>query len=278
MARRRRRDDNREELDERVVDIRRVAKVIKGGRRFAFRTVVVVGDNRGRIGIGVGKARGVPDSIRKASDRARKTLRKIALVDTTIPYKVTGIHGGAQVLLKPASPGTGVIAGGGVRAVLEAVGVRNILSKSQGSDNLLNVTMATIDALEQLKSPEKLAEIRGVPVKHVTPVWMRRGMGGDEAAEKVEAREAAQAEEEAAAAQAEEEAKAAAAAEEETAAAAQAEEEAAAAEATDEDTTEAVAEADTEADTDTTDDTDAEADVEATTDDTDDADDKKDEE
>jgi small subunit ribosomal protein S5 len=195
MARRRRRDNNREELDERVVDIRRVAKVIKGGRRFAFRTVVVVGDNRGRIGIGIGKARGVPDSIRKASDRARKSLRPVALADTTIPYEVTGLHGGAQVLLKPASPGTGVIAGGGVRAVLEAAGVRNILSKSQGSDNLLNVTMATIDALEQLKSPEELAEIRGVPLKHVTPVWMRRGMGGDEAAEKVNAAEAARAEE-----------------------------------------------------------------------------------
>jgi small subunit ribosomal protein S5 len=266
MARRRRRDGNREELDERVVDIRRVAKVIKGGRRFAFRTVVVVGDNRGRIGIGVGKARGVPDSIRKASDRARKSLRKVALADTTIPYKVTGLHGGAQVLLKPAAPGTGVIAGGGVRAVLEAVGVRNILSKSQGSDNLLNVTMATIDALEQLKSPEELAEIRGVPVKHVTPVWMRRGMGGDEAAEKVEAIEAAQAEEEAEAAEAAaEEAEAEAAADE-------AEEEAEA--AADEAEEEAEAAAD---DTDDADDA-AEADVEATTDDTDDAADNEDEE
>lgn len=181
----RRRNNNRRDLDERVVDIRRVSKVIKGGRRFAFRTVVVVGDNNGSIGIGIGKARGVPDSIRKASDRAHKSMKEMALVQDTIPYEVTGIHGGARVLLKPAAPGTGVIAGGGVRAVLEAVGVSNILSKSQGSDNVLNVTMATLDALRQLKSPQELAEIRGVPVRETTPVWMRRGMGGDEAAEAV---------------------------------------------------------------------------------------------
>jgi len=173
---RRRRDDNREELDERVVDIRRVAKVIKGGRRFAFRTVVVVGDNKGRVGIGVGKARAVPDSIRKANEKARSNLLEVALADTTIPYQVTGEYGGAIVLLKPAAPGTGVIAGGGVRAVLEAVGVRNILSKSQGSANLLNVTMATIDALQQLKSPELLADMRGIPVRETTPFWQRRGM------------------------------------------------------------------------------------------------------
>ncbi|MGB1285656.1 MAG: 30S ribosomal protein S5 [Aggregatilineales bacterium] len=175
---RRRRDkrrDDREELDERVVDIRRVAKVIKGGRRFAFRTVVVVGDNKGRLGIGVGKARAVPDSIRKASERARANLQSVSLVNATIPYQVTGRYGGAQVLLKPAAPGTGVIAAGGVRAVLEAVGVRNILTKSQGSSNLLNVTMATLDALKQLKSPEKLAEMRDKPVHEVSPVWMRRG-------------------------------------------------------------------------------------------------------
>lgn len=183
--RRRRRDDDREELDERVVDIRRVAKVIKGGRRFAFRTVVVVGDNKGRVGIGVGKARAVPDSIRKANEKARANLSNIALSkdnagNVTIPYQVTGEHGGAVVLLKPAAPGTGVIAGGGVRAVLEVVGVRNILSKSQGSANLLNVALATIEALKQLKSPELLADMRGKSVVEVTPVWARRGMRGDE--------------------------------------------------------------------------------------------------
>lgn len=174
--RRKRREEEREELDERVVDIRRVAKVIKGGRRFAFRTVVVVGDNKGRVGVGIGKARAVPDSIRKANEKARASLAHVSLVGATIPHEVTGAHGGATVLLKPAAPGTGVIAGGGVRAVLEAVGIRNILSKSQGSPNLLNVTMATLDALGQLKSPEMLANMRGVPVREVTPVWMRRGL------------------------------------------------------------------------------------------------------
>lgn len=170
---RRDRDDDREELDERVVDIKRVAKVIKGGRRFAFRTVVIIGDNRGRVGIGVGKARGVPDSIRKGSDRARRNMEKVALSGTTIPHPVVGRHGGARVLLKPASPGTGVIAGGGVRAVLEAVGVHDILTKSQGSANLLNVTLATLDALKSLRSPQEMAAMRGKPVEELLPFWER---------------------------------------------------------------------------------------------------------
>jgi small subunit ribosomal protein S5 len=169
-----RRDEDREELDERVVDIKRVAKVIKGGRRFAFRTVVIVGDNRGRIGVGVGKARGVPDSIRKGAEHARRNMRRVALSGSTIPYEVTARYGGARVLLKPASPGTGVIAGGGVRAVLEAAGVSDILTKSQGSPNLLNVAMATIAALEQLRSPEEMASMRGKPVEHVRPFWERQ--------------------------------------------------------------------------------------------------------
>lgn len=182
---RKRREEEREELDERVVDIRRVAKVIKGGRRFAFRTTIVVGDNKGRLGVGTGKARAVPDSIRKANEKARTNMTSIALSmdnagNTTIPYEVTGTYGGAVILLKPAGPGTGVIAGGGARAVLEAVGIRNVLSKSQGSNNLLNVTMATVDALKQLKSPEQLADMRGVPVREVTPVWARRGMRREE--------------------------------------------------------------------------------------------------
>ncbi|NWG17824.1 MAG: 30S ribosomal protein S5 [Chloroflexi bacterium] len=168
------RDEDREELDERVVDIKRVAKVIKGGRRFAFRTVVIVGDGKGRVGAGIGKARGVPDSIRKGSDHARRNMRKVALYETTIPYPVIGRHGGAVVMLKPASPGTGVIAGGGVRAVLEAAGVRDILSKSQGSPNLLNVTMATLDALEQLRSPEEIAATRGKDPQDMLPFWARR--------------------------------------------------------------------------------------------------------
>jgi small subunit ribosomal protein S5 len=170
---RRDRDEERDELDERVVDIRRVAKVIKGGRRFAFRTVVIVGDNKGKVGIGVGKSRGVPDSIRKGSERAKRNMHRVAILGTTIPYEVTGTFGGAVVLLKPASPGTGVIAGGGVRAVLEAVGVRDILTKSQGSPNLLNVAMATLNALEQLRSPEELAAMRGLPLDRVRPFWER---------------------------------------------------------------------------------------------------------
>jgi len=171
--RERERDDDREELDERVVDIKRVAKVIKGGRRFAFRTVVIVGDNKGSVGIGIGKARGVPDSIRKGSERARKNMKKVSTVGTTIPHPVTARFGGAKVLLKPASPGTGVIAGGSVRAVLEAVGIRDVLSKSQGSPNLLNVAMATFEALQQLRTPQQIAEMRGKPVEDVLPFWER---------------------------------------------------------------------------------------------------------
>jgi small subunit ribosomal protein S5 len=174
-----RRDDERDEIDERVVDIKRVAKVIKGGRRFAFRTVVIVGDNKGRVGVGIGKARGVPDSIRKAADRARKNMVSVALSGTTIPHEVTSRYGGAKVLLKPASPGTGVIAGGAVRAVLEAVGVSDILTKSQGSANLLNVAMATVEALSSLHSAEELARMRDKNVNQVLPFWERRDMANE---------------------------------------------------------------------------------------------------
>jgi small subunit ribosomal protein S5 len=168
-----RRDEERDELDERVIDITRVAKVVKGGRRFAFRAVVVVGDNKGQVGIGIGKARGVPDSIRKASERARRNMHPVALSETTIPHPIIGKRGGAQVLLKPASPGTGVIAGGGVRAVLEAAGVRDILSKSQGSANILNVAHATVNALDQLKQAENLAAMRGKDAATLQPFWKR---------------------------------------------------------------------------------------------------------
>lgn len=174
-----RREEDRDELDERVIDISRVAKVVKGGRRFAFRSVVVVGDNRGQVGIGVGKARGVPDAIRKASERARRNMRAVSLTGTTIPHEVTGRRGGAKVFLKPASPGTGVIAGGGVRAVLEAAGVRDILSKSQGSANTLNVAYATIEALAQLRDGETLAAMRGKDPAQVQPFWNRRRKAND---------------------------------------------------------------------------------------------------
>src|SRR5574341_152883 len=162
------------EMDERVVEIARVAKVVKGGRRFSFRVTVVAGDNRGSIGVGTGKANAVPDAMRKASERARKDMHKVNVFGTTIPHEVIGVVSGSKVLLKPASPGTGVIAGGGVRAVLEAAGISDILTKSLGSSNLLNVVYATITALEQLKSPQEVAAIRGKAVKDVTPFWERR--------------------------------------------------------------------------------------------------------
>lgn len=167
-------EEQGEELDERVIDIARVAKVIKGGRRFAFRTTIVVGDNKGRVGLGVGKSRAVPEAIRKATDRARKQMRPVTLSGRTIPHEVIAQYGGARVMLKPASPGTGVIAGGGVRAVLEAAGVHDILTKSLGSPNVLNVVRATLLALEQLKSPEREAGNRGKDLAEVKPFWTRK--------------------------------------------------------------------------------------------------------
>ncbi len=163
--------DDREELDERVVHIARTAKVVKGGRRFAFRAVVVVGDRKGRVGVGVGKAREVPEAIRKASDRARKSMVQISLLGTTIPHRVESHFGAGTVLLKPASPGTGVIAGGGVRAVVEACGVKDILSKSLGSDNILNVVQATFVALKDLQDYRVEAERRGVEPSQLAPFW-----------------------------------------------------------------------------------------------------------
>jgi small subunit ribosomal protein S5 len=171
----REREEDREQLDERVVHIARTSKVLKGGRRFAFRAVVVVGDNHGQVGYGVGKAREVPEAVRKASDRARKIMRPIPMVGSTIPHAAIGDFSAARVLLRPASAGTGVIAGGGVRAVLEAAGIRDILTKSQGSANMLNVVAATFKALESLKNPEEEARRRGRPIEAVTPHWLRGG-------------------------------------------------------------------------------------------------------
>jgi small subunit ribosomal protein S5 len=168
-------EEEHEQLDERVVHITRTAKVLKGGRRFSFRAVVVVGDNHGQVGIGVGKAREVPDAVRKATERARKVMRRIPLVGTTIPHPVVADFSAARVLLRPASPGTGVIAGGGVRAVLEAAGIHDILTKSQGSSNILNVVAATFKALTMLKDPVEEAKRRGRPVEALTPFWLRGG-------------------------------------------------------------------------------------------------------
>lgn len=176
--RREREREEREELDERVVHIARTAKVVKGGRRFAFRAVVVVGDQKGRVGVGVGKAREVPDAIRKASDRARKAMVAIPLLGTTIPHQVQEDFGAGKVMLKPASPGTGVIAGGGVRAVVEAAGVKDILSKSLGSDNILNVVQATFAALQTLQDYNKEAQRRGVEARRLAPFWHREELHG----------------------------------------------------------------------------------------------------
>jgi small subunit ribosomal protein S5 len=165
------------EFDERVVEIARVAKVVKGGRRFSFRVTVVAGDNKGSVGIGIGKANAVPDAMRKAAERARKNMHKVSLFGSSIPHEVVGRFGGARVLLKPASGGTGVIAGGGVRAVLVSVGVSDILTKSLGSSNLLNLVLATMNALEQLKSPQEEAARRGKSPKDVMPFWERKKNG-----------------------------------------------------------------------------------------------------
>jgi len=169
--------EQQEQLDERVIEIARVAKVVKGGRRFQFRVTVVIGDGHGTVGMGVGKANAVPDAMRKATERAHKDLRKVFLLGTTIPHEVIGKVAGARILLKPASRGTGVIAAGGVRAVLEAAGVRDILTKSLGSANVLNVVMATFGALDALKSPAVEAARRGKPVEQLMPFWERRKNG-----------------------------------------------------------------------------------------------------
>ena len=171
-------DKSEQEFDERIINIERVAAVVKGGRRFSFRVIMVAGDHKGKVGIGMGKANSVPDAIRKAASNARDDMHEVAIYNTTIPHKVTGKVSGAKVLLKPASEGTGVIAAGAVRAVVEVTGISNILTKSLGSNNAMNIAAATIDGLDQLKDPYEEASNRGVDPARVIPFWDRGQKNG----------------------------------------------------------------------------------------------------
>lgn len=155
------------ELEERVVNINRVAKVVKGGRNFRFAALVVVGDKNGHVGVGIGKAQEVPEAIRKASQDAKKHIFCVPIVNTTIPHQVTGIFGAGRVLLKPAGEGTGVIAGGPVRAVCELAGIKDVRSKSLGTSNPQNIVNATVEGLKSLKTAESVAKLRGKSVEEI---------------------------------------------------------------------------------------------------------------
>ena len=185
------------ELKERVVEINRVAKVVKGGRRFSFTALVVIGDEVSRVGVGYGKAREVPLAISKAVDDAKKNLFEVPKHGTTITHEVIGKFGAARVLLRPASEGTGVIAGGGMRAVLELGGIRDILAKSLGTTNPVNMLKATVNGLKQLRRPEEVAQTRGLTVQQVLPAGTKKSEQAEEipVEQPVEAQQAEETEE-----------------------------------------------------------------------------------